>query len=209
MHAEALLSRISGRADPLILVEEISHRVVNEYSQAIAGIRLAARDVASSEAQAVLATAATRLLSFAEAHRALQAPRSGETINLADYLHRLCGAMTASFLQERGVRLSLSTDAVALPGERCWRVGLIVSELITNCVRHGLNNGPWAHSRRDRGRWAGRRLPGHRRQPRVPLSQTRSGFRRGHRPRRPAWRVRRVALHPRGHNRRTHFPPHH
>lgn len=129
-------------SEQLLLVQEISHRVMNEYSHAIAGIRLAARAVASDEARAALATAATTLMSYAEAHRALQAPTSKGSADLSDYLGRLCSTMTASRLQERGVRLTLSADSVMLPAERCWRIALIVSELITNSLRHGLKNGP-------------------------------------------------------------------
>ena len=59
------------RLEPLILVQEISHRVVNEYTQAIAGIRLAAAGVASPEGRLALVAAATQLHVYAEAHRAL------------------------------------------------------------------------------------------------------------------------------------------
>lgn len=125
-----------------MLVSEISHRVVNEYSQAIAGIRLAARNAGSSEAREVLAAAATRLLSFAEAHRALQAPRTDAAVDIALYLEQLCEAVTAAALQERGILLALTATSALLPPARCWRVALIVSELINNGVRHGLKGGP-------------------------------------------------------------------
>lgn len=142
MHANAVFSSSTARADPLVLVAEISHRVVNEYAQAIAGIRLAARTVASSEARAVLVTAASRLMNYAEAHRALQAPRAGGGADLAAHLETLCGTLAASHLQERGIHLTLTADPATLAAERCWRVALIVSELITNGVRHGLKGGP-------------------------------------------------------------------
>ena len=142
MYAATSYSPVSLRAEPLLLVEEITHRVINEYAQAIAGIRLAARKAASNEAQAALAAAASRLLSFAEAHRALQAPVLGGNVDLADTLHRLCATMSAARLQERGIRLTLSDVPVSLAAGRCWRVALIVSELITNSMRHGLRGGP-------------------------------------------------------------------
>ena len=142
MHTNTVSSCATDRVDPLVLVAEISHRVVNEYSQAIAGIRVAARNIASSEAREILTTAVTRLHRFAEAHRALQAPRSGKTLDLADYLQRLCEAVTAASLQERGIRLTLIADRAVLTAERCWRVALVVSELINNSVRHGLKSGP-------------------------------------------------------------------
>jgi two-component sensor histidine kinase len=128
-------------SQPLILVEEISHRVVNEYTQVIAEIRLAAAETASMEARHVLASAAIRLRKFAEAHRALQAPTSADIGDLGSYLERLCATISSASLDERGVGLTLRTVTVCLPAQRCWRVALIVSELITNAVHHGLKGG--------------------------------------------------------------------
>jgi two-component sensor histidine kinase len=142
MHPATSYLPVPSKAKPLLLVEEISHRVINEYAQAIAGIRLAAREVASNEAQVALAAAASRLLSFAEAHRALQAPVLSGNVDLADTLTRLCATMSVARLQERGVRLTLSASSVMLAADRCWRVALIVCELITNGMRHGLQGGP-------------------------------------------------------------------
>jgi two-component sensor histidine kinase len=45
----------------------------------------------------------------------------------------------AAELERRGTTLRLAVvSSVALDHARCWRVGLIVSELITNAARHGL-----------------------------------------------------------------------
>lgn len=142
MHTTDLCSTASLGADPLLLVEEISHRVINEYTQAIAGIQLVARKVASNEAQAALGAAANRLLSFAEAHRALQAPVLSGDVDLVETLSRLCATMSVARLEERGIRLTLSGASVLLAAKRCWRVGLIMSEFITNSMRHSLRGGP-------------------------------------------------------------------
>ncbi|MEO9132286.1 MAG: ATP-binding protein [Sphingomonas sp.] len=135
-------SRELHRLEPLLLVEEISHRVMNEYAQAIAGLRTAACNITPEQAQAALATAAARLLCFADAHRALQAPLLKGEIELTETLTRLCETVSAARLQERGIRLTLAAEPVQLAADRCWRVALIVSELITNAMRHGLRGGP-------------------------------------------------------------------
>ena len=130
------------KAEPLLLVKEISHRVMNEYAQAIAGLRSAACSITPEHAQATLVAAAARLLSFAEAHRALQAPLLKGEVELAESLTRLCETMSAARLQERGIVLTLAAAPVRLAADRCWRVTLIVSELITNAMRHGLRGRP-------------------------------------------------------------------
>jgi two-component sensor histidine kinase len=142
MNENTIYSPRTEHPTALVLVSEISHRVVNEYTYAIASIRLAAAGLASPEARQVLAEATATLRNFADAHRALQLPCAAGAIDLGDYLTRLCAATMAAGLTERGVRLQLSCDTVHLSSERCWRVALILSELITNSVRHGLRGGP-------------------------------------------------------------------
>jgi two-component sensor histidine kinase len=129
-----------GLVSPLILVEEISHRVINEYTHAIAEVRLAAGKTASAEARSVLISVADQLHRCADAHRALQAPAGDVSADLGKSLERLCAAVTAARLDHRGIALTLIPQAIRLRADRAWRVALIVSELITNAVRHGLQS---------------------------------------------------------------------
>jgi two-component sensor histidine kinase len=120
----------------LHLVDEINHRVANEFAEAISGLALAARG-AAGEAQAALRRAADRLRAHAEAHRALMAPWEAR-VNLADYLGLVCGSLTNASLAERCVRLSLHIDDIWMASDRAWRFGLALSELVRNAARHGL-----------------------------------------------------------------------
>lgn len=45
-------------------------------------------------------------------------------------------------LLERDARLILTTERIMLPAGCCWRVALIIAELITNSLRHGVREGP-------------------------------------------------------------------
>ncbi len=145
MPQQYTLERDGGwRAPPLFMVEEITHRVLNEYTEAIASLTLAAASTPDIRSQGVLRSAAVRLRAQAEAHRALQAPVHDGPVDLADYLTRLCACLTDAQLAERGVRLTLSADEVWLDAGQCWRVGLIVAELIRNATRHGFSGGPGA-----------------------------------------------------------------
>jgi two-component sensor histidine kinase len=132
----------SSPQEPLILIEEITHRVVNEYTQAISSIVLAAAATGNTEARTVLADAARRLRAHARAHQALQPPFVDGMVDAGDYIERLGAALSQASLHERGVRLVLRRDRLMLEAGRCWRLGLIVAELITNAVRHGLAGGP-------------------------------------------------------------------
>jgi two-component sensor histidine kinase len=129
---------------PLHLVEEITHRVVNEYTEAICALGLAASASRNINVQLALTSAASRLRAQAEAHRALQAPIVDGPMNLADYIGQLCGCLARAPFAEGDVRLMVRADEVWLRADRCWRVGLIVAELVRNAARHGLAGRPGA-----------------------------------------------------------------
>jgi two-component sensor histidine kinase len=127
--------------EPLILVEELTHRVIGEFTHAILSIDEAAARASSSEAKEALSAAVDILRAYVAAHRALQAPHAPGQMKLGAYLAGLCDAQSSARLRERGVRLTLKPCDVSLGAARCWRIGLIVAELINNAVRHGFSGG--------------------------------------------------------------------
>ena len=129
---------------PLHLIDEISHRVVNEYAEAICALGQAAKAAHDSQAQRALTSAASRLRAQAEAHRALQSPVVDGPMDLADYIVQLCACLARAPLVDNGVRLRVTADEIWLDADRCWRVGLIVAELVRNAARHGLSGGAGA-----------------------------------------------------------------
>ena len=100
-------SEISEAASlpPLHLIDEISHRVVNEYTEAICALGRAAKAARDIQAQLALISAATRLRAQVEAHRALQAPVVDGPMDLADYIAELCAHLARAPLAENGMRL--------------------------------------------------------------------------------------------------------
>ena len=72
----------------------------------------------------------------ADVHRALHMPDQKRLTDAAAYLQRLCFSVTKYQLDHLAIRVLLSADVLQLEGERCWKVGLIVSELLTNVARH-------------------------------------------------------------------------
>jgi two-component sensor histidine kinase len=143
---QRLAANATRRSAPPHLLEEINHRVINEYSEAISFLSLAATRSSSAEARADLANASERLRAFAEMHRALSPPDSDGPVELGGYISRLCATVLNASLAENGVKISLKTDDVWLAADRCWRIGLIVAELIRNAFRHGFSGGAGAIS---------------------------------------------------------------
>jgi two-component sensor histidine kinase len=126
---------------PFHLVEEFTHRVVNEYTEAIGTLSLAAAQTTSRQARQAITIAMNRLRAHVEAHRALQTPYTEGAVDLADYIGRLCASISRASLDDRQIRLLVEADDLWLDARRCWRMGLIVAELVRNAARHGLPEG--------------------------------------------------------------------
>jgi two-component sensor histidine kinase len=90
----------------------------------------------SVEVKAALLDVVDLLHQWGDVHRALHMPEQGHLTEAARYLQRLCFAVTKYRLDRLAIRVLFSADNLRLEGERCWKLGLIVSELLTNVARH-------------------------------------------------------------------------
>lgn len=124
-----------------ILLHELTHRINNEFSSLIgAASRTAARSV-NHETKVALAHIIELLSHYAELHRALQMPEHGTHIDAAAYLENLCLSVSRSKLDGMNIDLVLTASPLRLRSERCWRLGMILYELVTNAARHAFGNG--------------------------------------------------------------------
>ena len=124
-----------------ILLHELIHRINNEFSSLIGAVsRTAARSV-NHEVKVALAHIIELLSHYAELHRALQMPERDTQIDAAAYLEDLCLSISRSKLDGMKIALVLTASPLWLPSERCWRLGMMVYELVTNAARHAFGNG--------------------------------------------------------------------
>jgi two-component sensor histidine kinase len=142
--AELSKGSLASNLDDHVLLKEMSHRINNEYAWAINTISLRANKSPNEEVRAALTDAATLLMHFADVHRTLTFPAGQQPIEVCAYFQRLCGVLSAARLKDRNIKLLLvESEPQFLSAESCWKLGLAVSELITNSCRHafGANGG--------------------------------------------------------------------
>jgi two-component sensor histidine kinase len=135
------LNSIEEFADGQLLVREMAHRINNEFASAISLVSLTAARTNNQEVKLALAGVADHLHSYARVHRALQMPSQIESVNASDYMRSLCQSIGQSKLGYRGIELVYVGTPVQLSSERCWKLGMIVSELVTNAARHAFGEG--------------------------------------------------------------------
>ena len=130
--------RMSTESD--LLLREMSHRVNNEFASAIGMVSLAAARSPSPEVKAALNSVLEKLHSYAQLHRALEIPRTSSRIDASSYLSDLCRLISSSKLAYRNIELVyVERPPIQLTPEMCWKLGMVVSELITNIVRHAFD----------------------------------------------------------------------
>jgi two-component sensor histidine kinase len=123
----------------LLLVDEINHRISNEFASLIAIVSRAAAASGSDEVKRALRGVVQLLHHHAQIHRALRPPDRETLVDAEGYLGELCRSISRSKLDHMNIDLVLAASPLLLESGRCWRLGMIVSELITNAARHAFS----------------------------------------------------------------------
>lgn len=125
-----------------LLLNEIRHRVSNELATAIG---IASREIerASSEESTLPLVRLKRCLEgFARVHQVLRIPEPRASVDACAYLRSLCAAISGARLEPFGIDLQLVENPLQLHSEHCWRLGVIVTELVTHVSRHAFGSLP-------------------------------------------------------------------
>lgn len=123
------------------LMQEIRHRVANSL-QIIASVLMQnARSAQSEEARDHLRNAHARVMSIADLQQQLAGATTG-TVDLRAYLTKLCATITASMIADPDkLSLDVVAEKVTIDAGVSVSLGLVVTELVINALKHGFPNG--------------------------------------------------------------------
>jgi two-component sensor histidine kinase len=128
-------------SNEFLLLRELSHRINNEFASAIGYVSTIASRSTSEDAKLALTGVADLLHHYAEVHRALQMPTYSTAIDASGYIRALCQSIQGARLDHRNINLVLVECPLRLRSEQCWKLGMIIAELVTNSARHAFNDG--------------------------------------------------------------------
>ena len=120
----------SPNQDVSLLLRELNHRINNELTCAICTVSASAMESDNVAVKAALLDVVDLLQQCADVHRALHMPDQKRLTDVAKYLEQLCFSMTKYRLERLAIRVLFSADDLLLEGERCWKLGLIVSDAL-------------------------------------------------------------------------------
>jgi chemotaxis protein methyltransferase CheR len=124
------------------LLQEMQHRVVNNLQIIASILMLKTRKVQSEESRKDLRDAYDRVMSMAIVQQQLQATGHGEPIEIGPYLSRLCRALAVSMIGDNSaIKLEVGADAGTTLSGEAVSIGLIVTELVMNALKHAFPAG--------------------------------------------------------------------
>ena len=122
----------------LELLREVQHRVKNHLAMIVGLIRLQSRsDITRSSFESLARRIESLSLLYDELSGRGVAMHGQETVPAGAYLSRVAAVLTALDVRQ-GVRIGIDCEQVTLSAEQAARLGLILSELLTNALRHAF-----------------------------------------------------------------------
>jgi two-component sensor histidine kinase len=121
-----------------ILLQELQHRVANSLQIIASVLMQSARRVRSERARGQLRDARNRVMSIATMQRQLAASRLGD-VALRTYFTDLCDSIGASMISDHDqLSLEVAVDGSVAKAEISVSLGLIVTELVINALKHAF-----------------------------------------------------------------------
>lgn len=137
-HAETLKNDLIREKE--VLLQELHHRVANSL-QIIASVLLqSAKKVQSEETKLHLHDAHHRVMSVAALQKQLAASKLGD-VELRPYFKALCESIGASMIRDHDkISLDVTADDSVTTADTSVSLGLIVTELVINSLKHAFPN---------------------------------------------------------------------
>ena len=129
-------------AEKEILLKEVYHRVKNNLQVVISLFNLQINSLADGVARNALRESADRVRAMALVHEKLYTSSNLASLPIAEYVSGLCHQIEASHaISQRTVAIRCEIDSIELGMDMAVPLGLLLNELLSNCMKHAFPDG--------------------------------------------------------------------
>jgi two-component sensor histidine kinase len=121
-----------------LLFSEVKHRLKNNIQMVMSMLMTAQRRTASEEARSTLHTTVMKLQAVVLVHKLLEETGEHRPVQADYFLRELCRAIQNA--SPRRFALAIDADVIDLNATIVPSIGLIVNELLTNAIKHGIHD---------------------------------------------------------------------
>ncbi len=121
------------------LLQEVHHRVKNNMQVITSLLNLQACKIKDKKAREPFITCENRIRSMALVHDKLYNSKDMTSINFNDYINNLVNEIFSSSIRSRNnIKSSINTNNISLTVEKAIPTGLIITELVSNALKHAF-----------------------------------------------------------------------
>ncbi len=125
-----------------VLLKEIHHRVKNNLQVMSSLLYLQSKNIKDIETLEMFQDSQSRVRSMALVHEKLYQSQDLARIDFAEYVRSLASYLFRSYgVNANVIRLKISVDDVFLGVDTAIPCGLIINELVSNCLKHAFPGG--------------------------------------------------------------------
>jgi PAS domain S-box-containing protein len=121
-----------------LLLDELNHRTKNNMQMLVSLLSSAARKVSSEEAKRALGETCGRIAAMAAAQRVLYGRADANHFDADEFLNAVCQTIRQTLSPE--IRIICKPATGAMSNEVAMPLALIMNELVTNAVKHGVRD---------------------------------------------------------------------
>lgn len=122
-----------------VLIQEVFHRVKNNLQLVSSLLHLRSRQIKDVDGLAAFQDSIARIQAMALVHEKIYQSDNVAQIELGDYLRSLIEPMIESYFKDSKVECSVSGDQCNFDLNQAVPLGMIMNELITNCLKYAFS----------------------------------------------------------------------
>lgn len=123
------------------LLQDTNHRIGNSLATVSSLLGLQLARTSSDEVRNALEAAQLRVQAIASGHRRLRLGADLETTDAAEFLSDVIDDLATTVPPSKPVRFEKQLQAMVIPARDATSLGIVLSELVTNAVKHAFDEG--------------------------------------------------------------------